>query len=84
MRTVVNCKNQYMMKQSMHDCNLSVSNLEMSLYKNQCIINNMMQHSFEDNAGIRQLTRVLKIVNTCTSLVPVVQPWFHSDTFSSF
>ena len=31
------------------------------MYKNQCMINNMMQDSFEDNAGICQLTEVLKI-----------------------
>ena len=31
------------------------------MYKNQCMINPMMYHSFEDNAGICQLTEVLKI-----------------------
>ena len=31
------------------------------MYKNQCMINSMMQDSFEDNAGISQLTDVLKI-----------------------
>ena len=31
------------------------------MYKNQCMINNMMWNSFEDNAGMSQLTDVLKI-----------------------
>ena len=58
----MNCKNQYMM----NACCISVSNLKMSMYKNQCMINSMMQHSFEEicqnlsvkNAGICQLTEV--------------------------
>ena len=33
----------------------------MSMYKNQCIINSMMLHSFDNNAAICQLTEVLKI-----------------------
>ena len=43
----------------------------MSMYKNQCMINSMMWNSFEVNAGICQLTDVLKYINTCTSVVPV-------------
>ena len=31
------------------------------MYKGQCMINSMMLHSFQDNAGIRQLAEVLKI-----------------------
>ena len=50
----------------MNACCISVSNLKMSMYKNQCMINSMMQHSFEEicqnlsvkNAGICQLTEV--------------------------
>ena len=40
---------------------ISVSNIKMTLYKNQRIINSMMWNSFEDNAGICQLTDFLKI-----------------------
>ena len=32
----------------------------MSMYRNQCMINSMMLNSFKYNAGIRQLTDVLK------------------------
>ena len=39
--------------------------------------------AFKDNAGICQLTEVLKI-NICTSVVPIFQSWFYSDTFWSF
>ena len=45
--------------------------IKMSMYKNQCMINSMMWNSFEVNAGICQLTDVLKYINTCTSVVPV-------------
>ena len=40
--------------------NIVVSNIKMSMYKNQCMINSVMQISFEDNTGICQLTDVLK------------------------
>ena len=33
----------------------------MPMYKNQCMINCMVRNSFEDNAGICQLTDILKI-----------------------
>ena len=33
----------------------------MSMYKNQCMINSMMEYSFEDSAGICELVEVLKI-----------------------
>ena len=36
-------------------------NIKMSVCKNQCITNSMMSHSFEDYAGICQLTKNLKI-----------------------
>ena len=36
--------------------NKSVSNIKITIW----MINNMMQQSFEDKAGIRQLTEVLK------------------------
>ena len=52
MCTVVNCKNQYMMK---YKCciNISVNNTKMSMYQNRCMINfsvngssqNMLTHS---------------------------------------
>ena len=41
--------------------NTSVSNIKMSMYENECRIYSMMQNSVEDNAGICQLTNVLKI-----------------------
>ena len=31
------------------------------MYESKCMINSMMFHSFEDNAGICHLTEVLKI-----------------------
>ena len=42
----------------------------------QYYANSMMQHSFEDNTGICQLTEVLKI---CLHM-----HWFHSDRIWSF
>ena len=47
----------------------------------QCMINSMMQHSFEDNAGICQLTVVL--THALLSFL-FFQPWFHSDAFWYF
>ena len=47
--------NQYMLYK------WSVSNIKMSMYKNQCMINSIMWNQFEDNGGIFQLTDVLKI-----------------------
>ena len=43
-----------------------------------------MLHSFQDNAGIRYLTEVLKNVSTCTFVAPGFGTWFHSDTFWYF
>ena len=32
--------------------------MKISMYKSQCMVNSKMKHSFEDNAGICQLTDV--------------------------
>ena len=40
---------------------ITVSNIKMSVCKNQCIINGMMWNSFEGNAGICQLSGNLRI-----------------------
>ena len=40
---------------------ISVSDINMSMYKNQCMNNSMMRNSLEDNPRICQLTDVLKI-----------------------
>ena len=53
------------------------------MYKGKYIIKGMMLHSFKNNAGMSQLTEVLKI-GTCTFVVPAFQLWFHSDMFWSF
>ena len=47
-----------------------------SMYKGQCMINSMMLHSLQDNAGIRHCT--------FTFVVPCFQTWFHLDTFWYF
>ena len=31
---------------------ISVSGIKISIYKNQCMINNRMMHSFEDNVKV--------------------------------
>ena len=37
---------------------ISVTNTKMSICKNQCITNSMMQYSFEDNVRICQSTLI--------------------------
>ena len=49
---------------------------KLSTYKGQCMINSMMLHSLQDNAGI--------IHCTFTFVAPCFQTWFHSDTFWYF
>ena len=62
----------------------SVSNLKISIYKNQCMITSMMWNSFEVNAQICQLTDALIICLTHALLSFLYfQPWFHSDAFWS-
>ena len=46
------------------------------MYKNKCMINSMMLHSFEDNAKISQLTEVLKmcyLMNFCRSCFSTIR-----------
>ena len=47
---------------------------------NQCIKINYDVAFIQNNAEICQLTEVRKYANTCTFVVPVFQPWFHSNT----
>ena len=51
------------------------------MYKSQFMINTMMLHSFQDNAGISYLMELQKNVSACSSVAHGFETWFHSDMF---
>ena len=65
----------------MNACFIIIIVSNIKCISNQCVKVNVAN---ADNAGICQLTKFWKDRNTCTFVVPVFQPWFHSDTFWSF
>ena len=57
------------------------------MYKSPCIINSTMQRSFEDNAGICQLTEVLKIcyhIHFCRSCFSTMVSFIYVLVFLNF